>query len=243
MTWRLSPRFFIFVWFPLLLCTCKSPSHETQVAAAISLKPLLEHLKPDLEHTLNRPVRFVFASSGVLKTQILQGAPYDVFISASPQEADAVQKDRKALSLIFLKNRLALATSKERTCPDLTSWLKSRPTVALGNPQTVPAGRYARSVLEHYQRWAPWQSQFRLTENARQTVAYLKDKRVDFGLVYQSDVRHFEADIQSCHIFESDTHPPINIIWTQLTLPMNTAWDDWAKTRKSQIEAYGFHLP
>src|SRR3984885_5729577 len=133
-----------------------APSDEITFSAAISLKDALDEIAHlySTEHP-NAEVHFNLGGSGTLQRQIEQGAPVDIFISASPDEMDALgsegllaagtRKDlaRNSIVLITPADKSSAATFQDLAKPEVK-------LIALGEPQTVPAGKYAREVLTHF---------------------------------------------------------------------------------------------
>src|SRR5579871_157943 len=122
------------------------------VSAAASLTNALQDIgKAFTAADPKTTVRFNFGSSGQLQQQIEQGAPVDVFASASPKEMDALQKSghlETATRIDFAGNRLVLIVppqSAVKRWEDLKS--ASVRHIALSNPASVPSGRYARQTL------------------------------------------------------------------------------------------------
>src|SRR5512138_4037487 len=123
------------------------------VAAAVSLKgPLQEAAVAFAAAEPGEAVTFTFGSSGQLVAQIEHGAPVDLFVSASPAEIDRLAgagridaPERAAIA----GNRLVAAAGPSVAPPrELAELASARFTrVAIGNPATVPAGRYARQAL------------------------------------------------------------------------------------------------
>ena len=124
-----------------------TPPDEVTVSAAISLKDALDEISHlySTEHP-SAEVHFNLGGSGTLQRQIEQGAPVDIFISASPKEMDSLQSQglllpgtRKDLA----RNSVVLIVPAGSTSisgfQDLTKAVVK--TVAVGEPQTVPAGK------------------------------------------------------------------------------------------------------
>jgi molybdate transport system substrate-binding protein len=167
---------------------------EVVVSAAASLTQAMGDIgaaftreNPGIRVDLN------FASSGALQQQIEQGAPVDVFIAAAPQEMDVLQR---ALHLVpgtrfgLATNRMALIApvgSRLKTWADLASPRVRR--VAIGAPETVPAGMYAKQTLEHRGLWAGIRNKLAYGQNVRQTLAYVENGDVDAGIVFLTDTR------------------------------------------------------
>jgi molybdate transport system substrate-binding protein len=163
------------------------------VSAAISLRDALKDVA-QLYRTENPnvAVSFNLAGSGTLQRQIEQGAPVDVFISASPDEMNAL--DSKGLLLPgtrknLLANRLVLIVPAAST--GIASFQDlARPEVkaiAIGDPQTVPAGKYAQEVLAHLGLYDRLKSELVLASDVRQVLAYVSTGNADAGIVYATD--------------------------------------------------------
>ncbi len=139
-------------------------------------------------------LHFNLGGSGTLQRQIEQGAPVDLFISASPKEMDGLQsKDllmpgtRKDL----LKNRIVLIIPVGDSRVKIESFQDlAKPDVkliAVGEPKTVPAGEYAQEVLTHLRLYDQLKSKFVLGRDVRQVLTYVATKNVDAGIVYVTD--------------------------------------------------------
>lgn len=188
---------------------------EISVLAAASLTDAMKEIKSRYEST-HPGVQIVtsFASSGKLKQQIEQGAPADLFISAGAKEMDALvregivdPRDRTHL----LSNELVLVVPKEshvkaRGFSDLPS--PQIKTIAIGQPETVPAGQYAKQTLENMNLWKQVQSKLVFTGDVRQVLAYVKTGNVDAGIVYRTDIRTAH-DVQVVAEADPKTHQPI----------------------------------
>jgi molybdate transport system substrate-binding protein len=170
---------------------------QVRISAAISLKTALEEVRPMLAKAAGMPVQFNFGSSGGLSAQIMRGAPVDVFISADPADVEALAARKLVApapgsSAVLATNQLVLVTpagvDRIKSLADLgRSDIRK---VAVGEPTTVPAGRYARQTLEHEGLWQRLSAGGKLVmgENVAQVMAYVAAGEVDAGLVYRSDV-------------------------------------------------------
>ncbi|MES2463240.1 MAG: molybdate ABC transporter substrate-binding protein [Armatimonadota bacterium] len=170
---------------------------EVLVSAAASLTDVLEQIGRAFSRAEKGQarVRFNFAASGVLKQQILAGAPVDVFASASPKEMDELQAAKRiqaATRTDFARNRLVLIVPRASALP-IRDWKDlSRPEVkriAIANPGAVPAGRYGQETLIKRGQWARLQSKLVFGENVRQTLSYVAGRNVDAGIVFATDAR------------------------------------------------------
>lgn len=180
----------------LFLLLFATPAHADQltVSAAASLTdafsniaPAFEAAHPGVEVVLN------FASSGALYRQIEQGAPVDVYASANPQWMDRAQAKgllEPGSRRTFARNALVLAVPRDNPArieamDDLTA--DRITTVAVGTPETVPAGNYARTALIAAGLWDTLQPRFIFAESVRQVLDYLRRGEVDAGFVYATD--------------------------------------------------------
>lgn len=172
---------------------CPALAKDLTVSAAASLtdaftecKPLFEKANPGVTLTFN------FAASGPLLKQIEQGAPVDVFASADQKTMD----DAAAKNLIdaatrtnFAQNALVLAIPAETTTvKNLASLSDAKVTrIGVGNPETVPVGRYTKAALEKLGIWDALSPRCILAESVRQVLDYLSRGEVDAGFVYATD--------------------------------------------------------
>lgn len=183
------------------------PAPEVLVSAAISLKDVMAAITPDFEKA-NTGIKlaFNFGASGQLKIQIENGAPADAFLSAARADTDSLE--RKGFLVpgtrqIIAKNTLVLIRNKSKKLSP-TSFTR----IAIGNPATVPAGRYAKETLEKRKLFEKLKSKLILTENVRQVLDYVARGEVDAGYVYMTDAM-IEPKVEVVERIPSDQHSPI----------------------------------
>jgi molybdate transport system substrate-binding protein len=192
-----------------------SQTVEISVLAAASLTDAMKEIESRYEST-HPGVRVVpsFASSGKLKQQIEQGAPADLFISAGAKEMNALVREgivdpRERVDL--LGNELVLIVPKDSRVKvngfsDLSS--PQIKTIAIGQPETVPAGQYAKQALENMNLWKQVQSKLVFAGDVRQVLAYVKTGNVDAGIVYRTDIRNAH-EVKVVAVADPKTHQPI----------------------------------
>jgi len=183
-------------WGPKTHGQAASRPVELIVSAAASLGPALIELQPEFHrrHPGVR-VRFNFGSSGALQAQIARGAPVDVFISAAQAPMDALiasghvgpaaVRDLAANRLVLVRPDPPTERDPVSTWADLATDRARR--IAIGNPAHVPAGQYARAVLEHLELWTLVQRKLVFGEDVRQVLTWVERGEVEAGLVYWSD--------------------------------------------------------
>lgn len=125
-------------------------SEKVTIQAAASLKGALTELaeiyKQD-HHLADDQIAINFAGSGTLRQQIEQGAPASLFISADEKNMNMLQdKDLVTDVKPFVTNELVLVVPKNAEKIELKQ-ITSAKRIVLGNPETVPAGNYAKQVL------------------------------------------------------------------------------------------------
>ncbi len=166
---------------------------ELLVSAAASLSEAFKEIGP--RFAAKNPgvkVNFNFAASGPLLQQIAQGAPVDLFAAADQETMDRAEKGghlRPGSRINFVANTLVLVTppgqSRIRGIADLRSNAVQR--IALGNPDSVPAGRYAKEALEKQGVWQTLVPRYVMAISVKQALEYVQRGEVEAGFVYASD--------------------------------------------------------
>lgn len=192
----------IILLFISLLSACAAGEKEVEnkqktsltISAAASLNEVLTELKQiyEEEHT-NVEIVLNLGGSGGLYQQILQGAPVDLFFSASPDPFhDLLEKDKidKENWSNIVGNSLVLvqpinAKVKIDSFEDLTD--EEIKKIAIGTPQSVPAGSYAKETLISLGIWDSIQPKLIPGKDVRQVLTYVQTGNVDGGIVYKSD--------------------------------------------------------
>lgn len=232
----------------LLNSTCASPHPPLLVAAAISLRPVLESLQT--AYPQGDQLRFSFASSGVIRQQIIAGAPYDVFLSAGTHELHKLAENGiQGPQTTLAYNPLVIARLQQTEPPCPPAQLKqllqrTAGKLAVGNPKTVPVGYAAQQALGR--QWQELQPHLLFTENAYQNIVYLRNAAVNYAIVYQSDLSAYK-DIKSCGTFSTQS----GVAVTALALsrgkahPGQASWLSFlaSDTARPLWEKAGFSLP
>ncbi len=154
-----------------------------------------------------------FAASGTLLQQIAQGAPVDVFASADQKTMNqAVDKGLivPASRKNFVSNTLVLIVPEKSGFPltalkDLAALEIKR--VALGNPETVPVGRYTQEALTQAGLWETLKPKFIYGESVRQVLDYVGRGEVDAGFVFATDAAIAKGKVKT--VTEVRGHQPI----------------------------------
>jgi molybdate transport system substrate-binding protein len=179
----------------LLLTMSLSPikADEVEVFAAASLTDALKEIAANYEKAAGDKIVFNFAASNTLEMQIKAGAPADVFFSADEAKMDDLGKSgliatesRKDL----LSNTLVIVVPADSALT-LTAAAQLADAkigkIALGQPQSVPAGIYAKEYLQKIGIWDQVTARVIPCENVRAALAAVETGNVDAGIVYKTD--------------------------------------------------------
>jgi molybdate transport system substrate-binding protein len=196
------------------LVKLSASADELTVSAAISLKDALDEISR--LYSADHPaaaVHFNLGGSGTLQRQIEQGAPVDIFISASPKEMDSLQSQGLLLPATrkdLVKNSVVLIVpAGSTTVSDFRDLTKPAvKTVAIGEPQTVPAGKYAQEVLTHFGIYDQLKSKLVLAKDVRQVLTYIETGNADAGIVYATDAK-ISRKVTVVATAPGDSHSPV----------------------------------
>lgn len=190
-----------------------SQGRALMVAAAASLQDALGEVAL-LEQPGDRPpLRYTFGGSGTLQRQIEQGAPVDLFLAAAPFPLDALERQ----GLLWAGSRRNLLGNSlvlivPQNSPELTGFQdlgRDRPpSLALGNPATVPAGYYGEAVLRYFGFYDRLQPHLIWAQDVRQVLAYVATGNVEGGLVYGTDAQ-VNGAVRRVAVAPPESHAPI----------------------------------
>lgn len=169
---------------------------EVHLAAAASLKnvyddkliPMFEEKYPGVKVTPT------YASSGDLQTQIENGLETDVFMSAANKQMNALAESGLVdndTNLQFLENKVVLIVPKDSTS-NISSFedLKDvEGTIAIGDPESVPAGQYAKEALTNLGIWDDVESKLSLGTDVTAVLNQVAQGSADCGIVYATDAK------------------------------------------------------
>lgn len=187
------------------------------VFAAASLQEALTAAGAAWTATSGSPVRFSFGASSAIARQIDQGAPADVFLSADEEWMDWLQARGGIVAATrrrLLSNRLVLIApvSSRTTLRIGPGFALARGLgggrLAMADPASVPAGRYARASLNRLGVWASVADRLLPAENVRAALAYVARGEASLGIVYATDAKA-EPKVRVLGVFPDSSHPPI----------------------------------
>lgn len=207
---NLARKAVIYVTFFLMLialgCGADSPVPDPQpqpggttsqtltISAAASLTDVMEEIKKLYEKNSVHRLVMNYGSSGALQQQIEQGAPADVFISAAQRQMNELEEKELIFSesrIDLLENAVVLIAPVSGRSNELTDFhsltAASIGILAIGEPESVPAGRYAKEVLNSLGIWDTVEGKLVLAKDVRQVLTYVETGNADAGIVYMTD--------------------------------------------------------
>ncbi|MGG1220331.1 molybdate ABC transporter substrate-binding protein [Priestia endophytica] len=162
------------------------------VSAAASLQDALADIekKYEKEHP-HVDLKFNFGGSGTLQRQISQGAPVDLFFSAAEDKFDELVKEgeiNKEDGTDLIQNSLVLIAPKNSSLTSFEDLHNQKiEKMALGTPETVPAGEYGKQTLENLSLWKDVEPKVVYAKDVRQVLSYVETGNVEAGIVYKTD--------------------------------------------------------
>jgi molybdate transport system substrate-binding protein len=162
-------------------------------------------------------IKTSFAASSVLAKQIEHGASAAVFLSANSAWMDYLE-DRDVLAN-DTRHRLAgnslviIAPASSPPPEDLptakvVATLPIDSRIAMGDPDHVPAGIYAKAALEHIDAWEGVRKRVAGTATVRAALALVETGAVSLGIVYGTDAM-VSRKVRTVAVFPPESHPPI----------------------------------
>ena len=232
--------------------TTAEPSVELNISAAASLKEAMtdiqtefKKVKPNVTLTVN------FGASGSLQQQIEQGAPCDIFISAGQSQMKAL--DDKSLLLEntkkdLVKNDLVLVGPKDTTLTGLSDLTSDKvKKIGVGEPTSVPAGKYADEVFQKLGIKDAVSSKLVLAKDVKEVLAWSASGNAEVGFVYKSDALS-SSDVKIIETIADDKHSPITypigVIKASKNADVAKTFEDFlfTDTCKTIFEKYGYGI-
>jgi molybdate transport system substrate-binding protein len=196
----------------------RAQAEDVLVFAAASLKPALDTLLGGPHADAVDRIQVSYAASSQLARQIEHGAPAGVFISADPEWMDHLQARGLILAdtrsnllgnaLVLIAPRASEVELRIEPGFDLIGALGAGGRLAVAEPDSVPAGRYAKSALSRLGVWSAVAERIVPAANVRAALNFVVRNETPLGIVYRSDAVS-ENRVRVVDRFPAATHPPI----------------------------------
>lgn len=228
-----------------LMAAMPAAAQEIRVLAAASLSNVLDRLCQAWAAKGEPKCVAVYAASSALARQIENGAPGDVFISADEPwmkhvvDKKAVKPETQRALATNLLVIIAPADSKVALTPGPNFAIAAalgEGRLSLADPESVPAGRYAKAALTHFAVWDQVASRIARAENVRDAMAFVARSAAPLGIVYSTDAR-VEPKVRIVAAFPEGSHPPVvypMAVTANARSPRAQAFLDFLMTAESQ---------
>jgi len=201
----------------LFVAAMPARAADVTVFAAASLTDVLKHAGEGYRHDTGRDVVFSFAASSALARQIEASSGADIFISADTDWMNALDArglidhgsriDLLGNSLVLIapaESKIVLAIKPQFDLADALGGGR----LALADPASVPAGRYAKAALVSLGVWDFVAGRVVPAENVRVALAYVSRGEAPLGIVYATDAKA-DAHVRVVDTFPANSHPRI----------------------------------
>ena len=203
---------------PTTAAPAAPPEAAVRVFAASSLTDVLKTVGDAYAAKGHPAPVFNFAASSELARQIEQGADADMFLSADEQWMDYLAGKNlidPATRASLLTNKLVLVAPADKPIQieikdgmNLKAALKGGKLV-IANPDSVPAGKYAKEALEHFKAWAGVEKETARAENVRAALRFVETGEAGAGIVYATDAKASGDKVAIAGEFPAGSHTPI----------------------------------
>lgn len=233
-------------------CVEKEASDKTEITilAAASLTDVCEELEAAYkEENGNTVLKFSFGGSGTLKTQIEEGAPADIFISAAAKQMDELKEQDLMIdeSIVDLVENKVVLIVPEGNPADIKNFEDAAKAdiVGIGEPESVPAGQYAREIFTNLGIWDTIEKKANFGSDVRTVLSWVENGAVDCGVVYATDANMSKNTEIVCEA-EENTHNPViypaGVIERSKKIEEAQAFMKFLQSKKAAeiFEKYGF---
>lgn len=213
------------ILFLIILSSCKPVSNrQVYIFSAVGASAPLEEIVRQYEDREGIEIAAHYGSSGTLGAQIGRGAQADIFISADKKWIDFLRKkDLLTDSTItaLCANRLALIASEKglisriEFTEDFNLDYFSGKTIAIGDPNYVPAGKYAKQALESLGWYASLKDRLIFAKDVTAALRYVELGEADIGIVYSTESAKSRR-IPEQKLIPAQLHEPI-VFYAALT--------------------------
>jgi molybdate transport system substrate-binding protein len=238
---------------PLLTAPPHARADDVVVFAAASLTNALGAIGEAWTAETGQAATFSFAGSSALARQIQEGAPADIFISASVSWMDAVAESADidpATRRDLLGNTLVLIAHGKDAAPvtidaslDLAGMLGDE-RLAMALVDSVPAGVYGKAALTALGLWDRVAPKVAQADNVRAALTFVAQNEAPYGVVYATDAA-VQDKVTVIGTFPAGTHEPITYpaaVTAQSKSPQALAFLDYLSSDAARTiwEQYGF---
>lgn len=175
----------------LLLCgiTCAHAQQPLRIAAAADLQPVLPPLLIEFQHDTGIEVQASYKSSATLATEIVSGAPFDLFLAADlsfPQRVIEAGRAVESSPVPYARGTLVLWARNDsglaQLAPDALA-SSAIHSIAIANPEHAPYGRAAQTLLQRLRLYDAIRPKLVIAENIGQAAEYADSGNAQAGFI------------------------------------------------------------
>lgn len=195
---KIGILFLTIITFTFVACGKGKEVKEINISVATSLsEPINEMMKEYSSNNSEIKININSASSGTLKKQITQGADVGIFFTADEEYMNDLIKEgfvyeEDKINPITNELILIKSNSSDKKIEGFSSLLDSDLTIALGDFNTVPVGKYAKEALQSVGVWNDIKDKIIYGNGAKVVKSYVERGEVDCGIIYKSDGNSLE---------------------------------------------------
>lgn len=193
-------------WIAVIFCLipARANAEELQVAVASNFSKAMRAIAVEFEAVSGHRVRVIPGSTGKHFAQIMQGAPYDVFLAADVRRPEELEKR----GMVLPGSRFTYAVGKLVLWSPRAGYLDGEGAVlkngnfrflAMANPRHAPYGRAAREILQAMDLWAELTGRIVRGENVGQAFQYVKSGNAELGFVARSQLHDLGVASKGSH--------------------------------------------
>jgi molybdate transport system substrate-binding protein len=187
----------LIIFFALLFFSVSLFAQNLRVAVAANLQGVIKVLASDFKRKTGIEVEPIIGSSGNLSTQIKNGAPFDMFLSADMSFPDGLYKGGFATQApdVYAYGSLVICSTQDIGFENWERELMSARVkkIAIANPKIAPYGKAAQEALTQKGIWSEVQSKIVYGESIAQVNTYITTSVTDVGFTTQSFIKDSEG--------------------------------------------------
>lgn len=236
----------------LLLLPLPALADTLRVAVASNFAPVLQKLAPAFESESGHTLALITGATGQHYTQIINGAPFDVFMSADDERPRLLETGGQAVAgtrITYAVGKLVLWSPTAGVVDATGAVLKSGDFshLAIASPELAPYGAAARQILSGMGLWDSLQARIVQGQNITQTLQFIESGNAELGFIAYSQWLEIDPAQQGSAWEVSTTlHDPINQGAVILRdSPAARTFFNFLQSASSKafIEAAGYGLP
>ncbi|SCZ77276.1 molybdate ABC transporter substrate-binding protein [Acidaminobacter hydrogenoformans] len=231
--------------------SAQTSGQELVVGAASSLTKPLDEISALYNAQKGVVLKISYASSGTLRKQLEEGAPFDLVFLASSKDMNTLSESGQLLDHTIrdlLSNQICYVSKSAVTLETLPVNMTQAERITLGDPSSVPVGQYAMESLVALGLNGLIEGKQLFAKDARQVVQYLNSGAVDAGFVFSTDAGLLEGDFFVVMLPAESHRPILYPAAVSASSPQAEAAADFldflgSPEASAIFESYGFSLP